>query len=38
MGKSYTFGQIIFALRKEYLEIEKQLEEPKKLILKPKKL
>lgn len=33
MENSYTFGQILFALRKEYLEIQKQLEQLKKYVI-----
>lgn len=32
MEKTYTFEQIVFALRKEYLEVQKQLNELKKFI------
>ena len=32
MGNAYTFKQIIFALRKEYIEVEKQLTELKKFV------
>lgn len=32
MNKTYTFKHIIFALRKEYLQIEKQLEELKQYV------
>ena len=38
MNKTYTFKQVIFGLRKEYLAVEKQLENLKKYVNKSNKV